>query len=142
MDPVNGLLCRSLTQIPMRIQTLLTLSPARMLSRSHVCIPDPRRRRRRSPKRPGVTTPGVRIPITKLKPEAIYDVPGAPDWMAIDKEVWVSNSPKNTVSRLDPKSNVGDDVRRRQEPRAPGSPPASAASGSPTAATRRSPGSI
>ena len=56
------------------------------------------------PKRPGVTTPGVRIPITKLKPEAVYDVPGAPDWMAVDKEVWVSNSPKHTVSRLDPKS--------------------------------------
>src|SRR4029079_8759484 len=50
--------------------------------------------------------PGVRIPITKLKPEAVYDVPGAPDWMAVDKEVWVSNSPKNSVSRLDPKGNT------------------------------------
>jgi virginiamycin B lyase len=58
------------------------------------------------PKRPGVTSPGVRIPITKLKPEAVYDVPGAPDWMAVDKEVWVSNSPKGTVARLDPKSNA------------------------------------
>src|SRR4051812_25611611 len=57
-------------------------------------------------KRPGVTTPGVRIPITKLKPEAVYDVPGAPDWMAVDKEVWVSNSPKNSVARLDPKSGA------------------------------------
>ena len=42
------------------------------------------------PKRPGVATPGVRIPITKLKPEAVYDFAGAPDWMAVDKEVWVS----------------------------------------------------
>jgi virginiamycin B lyase len=58
------------------------------------------------PKRPGVTTPGVRVPITKLKPEAVYEVPGAPDWMAVDKEVWVSNAPKNTVSRLDPKSGT------------------------------------
>ena len=58
------------------------------------------------PKRPGVSTPGVRIPITKLKPEAVYDVPGAPDWMAVDKEVWVSNSPKNSVSRLDPKTSA------------------------------------
>jgi len=57
------------------------------------------------PKRPGVTTPGVRIPITKVKPEAVYPVPGAPDWMAVDKDVWVSNEPKNTVSRLDPKSS-------------------------------------
>ena len=58
------------------------------------------------PKRPGVSTPGVRIPITKLKPAAIYQVPGAPDWMAIDDEVWVSNAPKNTVSRLDPGSDT------------------------------------
>src|SRR3954467_9941716 len=59
------------------------------------------------PKRPGVSTPGVRIPMAKLKPAAIYAVPGAPDWMAIDQNVWVSNEPKNTVSRLDP---AGDTV--------------------------------
>jgi virginiamycin B lyase len=58
------------------------------------------------PKRPGVSTPGVRIPITKLKPEAVYSVPGVPDWLAIDEQAWVSNSPKNTVHRLDPKTNV------------------------------------
>lgn len=57
-------------------------------------------------KRPGVTTPGVKIPITKLKPDAIYVVPGAPDWMAADAEMWVSNSPNGTVSRLDPKSTT------------------------------------
>jgi streptogramin lyase len=57
--------------------------------------------------RPGVSTPGVRIPITKLKPAAIYQVPGAPDWMSVDKEVWVSNEPRNSVSRLDP---TGDAV--------------------------------
>jgi len=62
--------------------------------------------RQAQPRRPGVTTPGVRIPITKLKPDAIYDVPGAPDWMAADKEMWVSNSPKGTVSRLDPKTST------------------------------------
>ena len=68
------------------------------------------------PRRPGVTTPGVRIPITKLKPEAIYDVPGAPDWMAIDKEVWVSNSPKHNVSRLDPKSSLATTFAVGKEP--------------------------
>src|SRR5881392_734363 len=56
------------------------------------------------PKRPGVDTPGVRIPITKLKPDAVYEFAGAPDWMAVDKDVWVSNSPKNTVARMDPKT--------------------------------------
>lgn len=57
-------------------------------------------------KRPGVTTPGVKIPMTKLKPEAVFSLPGVPDWLAIDAHVWVSNSPKNTVHRLDPKTNT------------------------------------
>jgi virginiamycin B lyase len=57
------------------------------------------------PPRPGVKTPGVRVPMTALKPEAVFDVPGAPDWIAIDESVWVSNYPKNTVARLDPKTN-------------------------------------
>ena len=57
------------------------------------------------PKRPGVSTPGVKIPITKLKPEAVFELPGVPDWLAIDEHVWVSNSPKDTVHRLDPKTN-------------------------------------
>jgi YVTN family beta-propeller protein len=58
------------------------------------------------PKRPGVSTPGVKIPITKLKPDAVFSLPGVPDWLAIDEHVWVSNSPKNTVHRLDPKTNT------------------------------------
>lgn len=55
--------------------------------------------------RPGVKTPGVRLPITTLKPEAVFEIPGTPDWLAIDESVWVSNYPKNTVARLDPKTN-------------------------------------
>lgn len=56
-------------------------------------------------KRPGVSTPGIKIPITKLKPDAVFPLPGVPDWLAIDEHVWVSNSPKNTVHRLDPQTN-------------------------------------
>jgi YVTN family beta-propeller protein len=52
-----------------------------------------------------VKDPGVRVPITALKPEAVFEIPGAPDWIAVDESVWVSNYPKNTVARLDPKSN-------------------------------------
>ena len=58
------------------------------------------------PHRPGVSTPGVRIPIERLTPDAVYAIGGAPDWMAIDDQTWVSNSPKNTVSRMDPKSSA------------------------------------
>src|SRR5689334_6065819 len=58
------------------------------------------------PPRPGVRTPGVQIPMTELKPEAVFDVPGAPDWMVVDENVWISNRPKNSVARLDPKTNT------------------------------------
>src|SRR4051812_12007597 len=93
-------------RILMRKLTLLALAFPVLLAASQPPAPVPAAQTPapQRPKRPGVTTPGVRIPITKLKPEAVYQVPGAPDWMAVDKEVWVSNSPKNSVSRLDPKS--------------------------------------
>ncbi len=54
----------------------------------------------------GVAAAGVKIPIERLKPEAIYETGGNPDWLAIDEVAWVSNAPKNTVARLDPKSNA------------------------------------
>src|SRR5712692_8447575 len=58
------------------------------------------------PAKTGVKTPGVQIPIAKLKTEAVFAVPGAPDWMAVDEHVWVSNEPKDSVSQLDPKTNT------------------------------------
>ena len=58
------------------------------------------------PKKPGVTSPNVRIPIGKLVPDAVFEVGGNPDWLAIDENAWVSNAPMNTVGRFDPKSNV------------------------------------
>ena len=58
------------------------------------------------PPRPGVKTPGVKIPIERLEPDAVFPVPGAPDWIAIDEAVWISNEPNNSVTRLDPKTNT------------------------------------
>jgi virginiamycin B lyase len=58
------------------------------------------------PAKPGVKTPGIKIPIERLKPEAVFAVPGAPDWIAVDEAVWISNKPKDTVARLDPKTNT------------------------------------
>jgi len=57
------------------------------------------------PVKPGVQKPGVQIPMTALKPEAIFDVPGSPDWLAVGDSVWVSNKPKNSITRIDPKTN-------------------------------------
>ena len=58
------------------------------------------------PPKPGVKTPGIQIPIERLQPEAVFPYPGAPDWIAVDEEVWVSNKPKDSVARLDPKTNT------------------------------------
>jgi virginiamycin B lyase len=62
--------------------------------------------RQTEPPKPGVKTPGVKIPIERLKPDAVFPVPGAPDWIAVDEAVWVSNKPKDRVMRLDPKTNT------------------------------------
>ena len=52
--------------------------------------------------KPGVSTPGVRIPMSRLKPDAVFDIGGTPDWLAIDEDVWVSNKPKDSVTRMSP----------------------------------------
>ena len=57
------------------------------------------------PAKTGVKTPGVKLPITVLKPEAVFEVPGSPDWIAVGDAVWISNKPKNSVVRIDPKTN-------------------------------------
>ncbi len=45
------------------------------------------------------------IPLAKLVPMATVTIGGSPDWIAIDQDVWVSNKPKNIVTRIDPKTN-------------------------------------
>jgi virginiamycin B lyase len=55
----------------------------------------------------GLTTPGIQSSMASVKPLATFEVPGAPDWMAVtDSSVWVTSSPKNTVTQLDAKSNA------------------------------------
>ena len=43
--------------------------------------------------------------LASLKPEAVFEVPGSPDWLAVGDSVWVSDLPKNAVLRFDPKTN-------------------------------------
>src|SRR5881396_2436399 len=70
-----------------------------------VCAQDPPKRPPRPPK-PGVSTPGVRREMSAIQPIAVFPVEGSPDWQVItDDAVWVSNGPKGTVHRLDPKTN-------------------------------------
>src|SRR5262245_51223590 len=58
------------------------------------------------PPKPGVKAPGVKIPIERLKPEAVFPYAGNPDWIAVDEAVWVSNAPRDTIARLDPNTNT------------------------------------
>ncbi|MBZ5621613.1 MAG: hypothetical protein LAQ69_23220 [Acidobacteriia bacterium] len=59
------------------------------------------------PPRPGVSSPGVKREMSAITPDAVFPVAGTPDWQVItDDAVWVSNGPKNTVHRLDPKTNT------------------------------------
>jgi YVTN family beta-propeller protein len=54
-----------------------------------------------------VSTPGARRDIETIKPIAAFPVEGAPDRQVVTADaVWVSNGPKNTVHRLDPKTNT------------------------------------
>ena len=69
------------------------------------------------PPKPGVKTPGVQIPLANLKPDAVIDVPGAPDWIAAGDSIWISNKPKNSIARIDPKTNkVVDTVEGLNKP--------------------------
>lgn len=59
------------------------------------------------PPRPGITTPGVKRDVATIRPIAVFPAEGTPDWQVVTADaVWVSNGPKNTVHRLDPKTNT------------------------------------
>src|SRR5580704_4512144 len=47
----------------------------------------------------------VQHPMSELHALAKFSIPGSPDWVAIGDSVWISNNPKNNISRLDPKTN-------------------------------------
>jgi virginiamycin B lyase len=78
-----------------------------------LCLSSPRaqeapaQQRPPRPPRPGVSTPGVKRDMSTLKPIAVFSVEGTPDWQAVTADaVWVSNGPKNTVHKLDAKTNT------------------------------------
>jgi YVTN family beta-propeller protein len=66
-----------------------------------------KKQKAKRPPRPGVSTPGVRRDMSSIKPDAIFPAEGTPDWqVATDDAQWVANGPKNTVHRMDPKTNT------------------------------------
>ncbi len=76
-----------------------------------------KKERPKRPPRTGVSTPGVKKEMTAITPASVFSLPGTPDWQVMtDDAVWVSNGPKNTVHRLDAKTNqvvAGIEVGKR-----------------------------
>jgi virginiamycin B lyase len=67
----------------------------------------PKKAGMRRPPKPGVSTPGVRREMAAIKPDAVFPIEGTPDWQVLTEDaVWVANGPKNTIHRLDPKTNT------------------------------------
>ncbi len=62
---------------------------------------------KKDPPRPGVSTPGVKRKLSTIHPVAVFDVgSGTPDWQVLtDDALWVTNSPRNAVHRLDVHTN-------------------------------------
>jgi virginiamycin B lyase len=53
--------------------------------------------------RTGAKAPGVIRPMSALRPQAVYNLAGTPDWSVVTKDaVWVSSSRVNRVSQLVP----------------------------------------
>ncbi len=64
-------------------------------------------KKKRTPRPPLPGVKDVQKPMDVVKPEAVFSVPGVPDWTTASKTaVWVSNKPKNSISKLDPKTNT------------------------------------
>ncbi|MBL8227395.1 MAG: hypothetical protein JNL98_02920 [Bryobacterales bacterium] len=69
-------------------------------------VPKAPTKKMQRPPRPGVKAPGVQSQMTDIKPDAVFPVEGVPDWQVVTEDaVWVSNGPRNTVHRMDAKTN-------------------------------------
>jgi len=59
----------------------------------------------------------VQHPMSALHAAAKFLIPGSPDWVAVGDSVWISNKPKNNISRLDAKTNqVGAVIAVSKDP--------------------------
>src|SRR2546423_1666149 len=59
------------------------------------------------PPRPGVKEPGVQREMSVVTPAAVFPIEGTPDWQVLTEDsVWVANGPKNTIHRLDARTNT------------------------------------
>jgi YVTN family beta-propeller protein len=85
----------------------LTLAAVLLTAQDPAAAPPAAKQRAKRPPRPGVATPGVKREMASIKPIAVFPVEGTPDWQVVTSDaIWVSNGPRNTVHKLDPKTNT------------------------------------
>ena len=84
-----------------RLRSLAALGLLLCLTLAAQTAPPPKTR----PPLPGVKE--VQKPMDLLKPDITFSVPGVPDWtIASPNAIWVSNGPKNSIFKLDAKTNT------------------------------------
>lgn len=89
-----------------RLFRTISLAVALTAASSSEEVPKAPAKKMQRPPRPGVKGPGIQSPMAELKPDAVFPVEGVPDWQVVTEDaVWVSNGPKNSVHRMDVKTN-------------------------------------
>src|SRR4051812_27263456 len=95
------------TRIIVSTTASLMLSAFLITAQEPAAAPVPAKQRTKRPPPPGVSTPGVKRDMATIKPVAVFPVEGTPDWQAVTADaMWVANGPKNTIHKLDPKTNT------------------------------------
>src|SRR6516225_1786790 len=78
---------------------------------------DPQKPTKKPAPKPGIKTPGVQIPFQSLKPLAEITIEGAPGDILVNDSVWVLNSGKDSVVKIDGKTNKpADPVKDLHKP--------------------------
>ena len=91
----------------MKIQMRLPILFCTVLTSALLAQQPPAKKKPAEPPRPGVSTPGVKRELSSIHPVAIFDAgSGTPDWQVLtDDSVWITNSPRNVIHRLDVNAN-------------------------------------
>ena len=58
---------------------------------------------------PGIKTPGIQVPFENLKAVAELPVPAKPEWLFFAESLFVPNTAKDLVEKIDPKTNKPGD---------------------------------
>jgi streptogramin lyase len=66
---------------------------------------DPQKQAKKPALKPGVKTPGVQIPFQSLKALAEIPIEGTPGEILVADSVWIVNSSKDSVAKIDGKTN-------------------------------------